>query len=85
MAIVAAAGANYFYVPISELNKATLALVSVVAAIPLAIGLVGIFLRGAGSKIDRKVKDNKRRQNVFGILLFVATFLCLGTFLAVTR
>lgn len=85
MAIVAAAGANYFYVPITEINKATLALVSVVAAIPLAIGLVSIFLRGAGSKIDRTLQGNKRRQNTFGILLFVAALICLGTFIAVTR
>lgn len=85
MAIVAAAGANYFYVPISELNKATLALVSVVAAIPLAIGLARIFLRGAASKIDTKLQGNKRSQNVFGILLFVAALVCIGTFIAVTR
>lgn len=85
MAIIAAAGANYFYVPINEFNKATLALVSVVAAIPLAIGLVSIFLRGAGAKIDRNLQSNKRRQNVFGILLFVAALICLGTFIAITR
>ncbi|MFA1010680.1 hypothetical protein ALP22_200217 [Pseudomonas coronafaciens pv. porri] len=85
MAIIAAAAANYFYVPISELNKATLALVSVVAAIPLAIGMVGIFLRGAGSKIDRSLQGNKRLQNVFGILLLVAALVCIGTFIVVTR
>ncbi|MGN2386955.1 hypothetical protein ACTACB_11155 [Pseudomonas syringae] len=85
MAIIAAAVANYFYEPISEINKATLDLVSVVAAIPLAIGLARIALRGAAFKIDAKLQGNKCRQNVFGILLFMATFICLGTFLAVTR
>ncbi|MBM0212838.1 hypothetical protein, partial [Pseudomonas syringae group genomosp. 3] len=85
MAIIAAAVANYFYEPISEINKATLGLVSVVAAIPLAIGLARIALRGAAFKIDAKLQGNKCRQNVFGILLFMATFICLGTFLAVTR